>query len=194
MEIHIIKQIFENAHSKSEVARILKYPINGVGLRKVTKLINDHKINIDHFDRHWIKKQNIKYPIIQKICPVCGNPFTTQQGHEKEKKTCSYSCSNTFHRTGENNPNYKDGNGKSPNSSYRRICFKYHKKECVVCGENIIVDVHHYDGDHKNNKPENLIPLCPTHHTYWHSKFRLMIKEKIDGYVKNFVNNMVAIV
>jgi hypothetical protein len=62
----------------------------------------------------------------------------------------------------------------------------YHKKECVVCGENNIVEVHHLDGNSKNNLPKNLIPLCPTHHQYWHSKFKHLVVDKINQYINNF--------
>ena len=185
-----LKKIIENAHNKSDVARALNLPINGKGMRKVSEIIKDY--DTSHFDAYWTHKNNLKYEKIKKICPVCDAEFETQKGHKKEKTTCSYSCSNTFHRSGENNPNYIDGFGN--NAEYRKICFKHHNNKCVVCDEKNVVEVHHYDGDHLNNKPENLVPLCPTHHRYWHSSFRNLIKEKVDKYVKDFINNMVAIV
>lgn len=45
-----------------------------------------------------------------------------------------------------------------------------------------IVEVHHYDGDRNNNELSNLIPLCPTHHRYWHSKHRSEIKDLVDNF------------
>ncbi len=127
---------------------------------------------------------SLRYERIKKICPICENEFETLKGHKKEKITCSYSCSNTFFRSGDNNPNYIDGLGNE--AEYRRICFKHHEKKCVVCSEKNIVEVHHYDGDHDNNEPKNLIPLCPTHHKYWHSRFRILIINIVDNYVKKF--------
>jgi 5-methylcytosine-specific restriction endonuclease McrA len=70
--------------------------------------------------------------------------------------------------------------------NYRTICFKNHKKICVVCGEDKIVTVHHMDEDHQNNDPKNLVPLCPTHHHYWHSKYRELIRTKVEEYINNF--------
>lgn len=46
------------------------------------------------------------------------------------------------------------------------------------------MEAHHYDGNKNNNAPENLVPLCPTHHRYWHSRFRYIIKKRIDEYIK----------
>lgn len=182
-----IEKIIKISHSKSDVARALSLPINGSGLRKVSNLIKDY--DTSHFDMYWKQKNSFKYKPIKKICPVCQNPFETQKGIKKEKTTCSYSCSNTYFRSGVDNPNFKHGLGKTADASYRKICFAHHNKKCVICDENIIVEVHHYDGNHNNNEPKNLIPLCPTHHKYWHSRHRIMIKEKIDTYIKLF-NNM----
>lgn len=60
--------------------------------------------------------------------------------------------------------------------TYRDICFKSKKHECVYCGEKELVDVHHLDEDKTNNVIENLIPLCPTHHRYMHTK---RLKQKV---------------
>ena len=111
-----------------------------------------------------------------RICPVCSVTFTV---YKREKKvTCSYACSNKHFRVGENNGNWKE-------DSYRSTCFLYHKKQCVVCGENNIVEVHHYNENHNDNSPNNLIPLCPTHHKYMHSRY----KEKISSIVEEYINN-----
>jgi len=105
-------------------------------------------------------------------CPVCSTWFYGRG------TTCSKSCSNTFFRSGQNHPNWKQ-------DSYRTTCFQHHEKKCVVCGEQNIVEVHHLDEDKQNNSPENLIPLCPTHHQYWHSNH----KEKVESIVMNYVYN-----
>lgn len=124
-------------------------------------------------------KKKLKYEKITKACPVCGKKFETKKGIKREKVTCSYSCSNTYFRSGEKNPNWK-------NEAYRSTCFLYHEKKCLICGENKIVTVHHYDENRKNNKPENLIPLCPTHHQYVHSRYANEILGEIKVYIRNF--------
>lgn len=104
-------------------------------------------------------------------CKVCGAPVKS-----KGASTCSHSCSNTLYRTGPNHGNWKP-------EQYRSTCFHYHKRVCVVCGEQNIVEVHHHDGNKQNNNPENLIPLCPTHHQYWHSRFRLLVEQQITDFI-----------
>ena len=86
-------------------------------------------------------------------------------------------CNKLF-RTGPDNGNWLGKN-------YRLICFTYHKKSCIICNEANIVAVHHYDLNHENNDPENLIPMCPTHHQYVHSKFNHLVQDKIDEYVNS---------
>jgi hypothetical protein len=55
-----------------------------------------------------------------------------------------------------------------------------------VCGENKIVAVHHLNEDHADNTISNLVPLCPTHHQYMHSKFKDEILDIVMQYVENF--------
>lgn len=112
-----------------------------------------------------------KNPANERTCPVCGDKYT------KKSATCSYSCSNTYFRSGLNN-------GNANPDSYRTICFHYHKKECIVCGENKIVAVHHLNEDHEDNRLENLVPLCPTHHSYVHSKY----KNEIMPFIEQFIS------
>lgn len=117
-----------------------------------------------------------------KVCPVCNKEYiryTRDIG-----TTCSNACANSYFRSGLNNPNANFDN-------YRTICFHYHKKQCVVCAEANIVEVHHLDENNINNAPSNLIPLCPTHHKYWHSGFKYLVEPKILEYIITWKNNRV---
>ena len=117
-----------------------------------------------------------------KICEKCKQPYTVTGRFKtkvvQESRFCSRSCANSV-----------GGNAKSArmidtgDASYRTICFSQHEKRCVICGENKIVAVHHYDGDRTNNDPMNLIPLCPTHHQYVHSQYVDEVMDKINEYV-----------
>lgn len=109
-------------------------------------------------------------PANAKICPVCSGLFYSTG------VTCSCKCANTFFRSGTNHGNWKP-------TSYRTTCFSHHKKQCVVCGEQRIIEVHHFDEDKKNNSPENLVPLCPTHHQYLHSRFKFLVVDRVTEYV-----------
>lgn len=118
-------------------------------------------------------KNHIKRCSQRKSCPVCGK-LIEGRGH-----TCSKSCANKLFRSKQNHPNWKE-------ESYRSTCFLHHKKECILCGEKNIVEVHHLDGNKKNNHPTNLIPLCPTHHKYWHSRFKSLIQDRVIEYAETF--------
>jgi 5-methylcytosine-specific restriction endonuclease McrA len=114
-----------------------------------------------------------------KICPICGHKFKSRK---KLQITCSHSCSNTYFRSGPNNGNWKE-------DAYRTTCFLHHDKKCLICKEKNIVEVHHIDRNKSNNSSTNLIPLCPTHHRYCHSKYKEIIEKKIDKYLKRFVKD-----
>lgn len=174
-----MQNVFNNLDSLSDACRYFKFPVNTNGINKVKSIITEHNVDITHFTR---KKNKRIYERTIKICPVCNKEFETILNHSHEKTTCSHSCSNTFFRTGTNNPNWRE-------DSYRSTCFKSHKKECVICGENKIVAVHHYDENRKNNSIENLIPLCPTHHQYVHSRYKEEVMDKINKYRNQFITN-----
>jgi len=63
---------------------------------------------------------------------------------------------------------------KTKNYNYRKYhnvsieLYKEKTKECVLCGFNKIVDLHHLDKNLKNNNPSNLIGLCPNHYKTLH--------------------------
>ena len=180
-----IEEIVKECFSISDLCRKLKLPTGGSGYTKAKKIISECNLDISHFDGG--RKNRFKYELIYKDCPVCGRNFKTQKrGNRLEKTTCSHSCSNTYFRSGDKNGNWKE-------SSYRTTCFLIHKKECVICGEDKLVEVHHMDENNKNNEIENLIPLCPTHHQYWHSRYRNEIEEKVNSYIKKFKLGLIYI-
>ena len=174
------KQIINECVSKNQICKKLNIPNNKGGYKKIDKLLEKFGLEFTSTYRY---EHLIKYETINKICPVCDNEFTTKKGSRDEKTTCSHSCSNTFFRSGDKNPNWKF-------DVYRTTCFLHHEHKCVVCEERLLLDVHHFDGDRNNNNPENLIPLCATHHRYWHSKYKHLIKDIVLNYVENFKRNM----
>jgi len=115
-------------------------------------------------------------PCNVRFCPLCGDYIKDY----KHNKTCSHKCGNNL---------VKSQLKKDEDlADYTVICFRHHKRKCIICGEDLAVAVHHYDRNHKNNKPENLVPICPTHHLYCHSKHYYIIKECVDEYVLNFIS------
>jgi hypothetical protein len=135
---------------------------NKIDCPKCKKAFGSNNIN-----KHIPKCEGIKK------CPICEKEYVGNT------KTCSYSCSNKMFRSGEDNGNWKQ-------DAYQSTCFLYHKKECVVCGENKIVEVHHMNENHNDNSPANLVPLCPTHHQYFHSRYRNEVEYIIQEYLEKW--------
>lgn len=131
---------------------------------------------LDEYSLGQIKKHESSCylnPTNIRKCPVCSTPI------KGSGTTCSHACSNTYFRSGKNNGQWKE-------DVYRTTCFLHHDKQCVVCEESNIVAVHHFDENHQNNEPSNLIPLCPTHHQYMHSGFKHLIESQIEKYIENW--------
>jgi hypothetical protein len=113
-------------------------------------------------------------------CANCGEPITRTLSALKRSASgdafCSRSCSNSVnnsrHKSGTNHPNYNVGSG-----SYRKKMLSTEVIMCVVCGYDIVecLEVHHQDGNRKNNEDDNLVWLCPTHHTEVHKGLRHLI-------------------
>lgn len=116
--------------------------------------------------------------------------FETYKSY-RNSETCSHSCSNKHKRVKTN----RAKKNKLPH--YKEICFKTHGKKCWVCGEKKIVSVHHVNHKHYDDSPENLAPLCPTHHQYLHSRYKNeilpIVKEYIDRYMQTInIDNRAA--
>lgn len=116
-----------------------------------------------------------------KPCPVCNVSFISKS------TTCSYACSNKYFRHSDTGgARYKTDIQLIEDDRYRELCFRHHQKKCIICDESNIVAVHHLNEDHNDHRPENLIPLCPTHHQYCHSNFKHLIDSKIKEYILNW--------
>lgn len=138
------------------------------------------KINVKNRRLSNTKKKFGELIDFNLTCSKCGKIYIVKDREKKfdisnHKKCCSRKCA--AHYGGKAKV---EKYGRSDH--YTRICFSYHKKECIICGERKIVAVHHYDKDHSNISRDNLIPLCPTHHQYMHSRHRKEIEEKINTF------------
>ena len=125
-----------------------------------------------------------KNPKNIKTCPVCNKQ------HNKNKIVCSEKCSKLYYNLDEV---YLLDSELEDREKYRDICFRFHKKQCIICDECNIVAVHHMNEDHSDNRAENLVPLCPTHHMYMHSKYKELIIERVEEYLILFLEGQVSV-
>ena len=122
-------------------------------------------------------------------CDICGVEFFVNERellfNPNKVRHCSRNCANS--KGGTIRSLTRELNNEM---LYRTKAFKYHKKECIICGEQNIVAVHHFNGNHTDNSIDNLIPLCPTHHQYMHSNFKYIIEHKVILYQEIVKNNL----
>ncbi len=176
------KQVIAESYNLTSVGeKIWGYYNTRVG-KTIKAFIKENDIDTSHFD---MQKLNRRWKVIEKECPVCHKMFETRERHPREKTVCSHACSNTYFRSGENHGNWNGGLGLR--NYYQNVCFRYHKKKCIICDEDKIVAVHHFDANNKNHEPDNLIPLCPTHHIYYHSRFKDLVEQKIIDYRNKWI-------
>jgi len=150
--------IADNYYSASDyLIRALKVQASGQYTRILTS-------KMSYFDITWLKKP-LKYPIIERSCPVCSIVFKTPNGGSEERTTCGRSCSNTYFRSGKNNPNYIDGATK-----YRTKAFSLLPNKCNRCSidDMDVLIVHHKDRNRKNSDISNLEILCANCHMKEH--------------------------
>lgn len=154
----------KNCYSVTEVLKKAGYEskTNGRLIKEAREFLISKGLDISHFTGNGSKPAKI----IQKICPVCRKEFKLKWSLKAEKQvTCSYSCSNTFFRSGINNPNYKSG------SNYRQVALNTLGKKCANCGysaDEDALEVHHIDKNRDNNNITNLIVLCSNCHSILH--------------------------
>ena len=69
--------------SRSDICRKFGWCIGGCSFKKINLIINKYNIDTSHFitNKSYLL---IKYPKIQKICPICNKLFETKKGHPKE--------------------------------------------------------------------------------------------------------------
>lgn len=119
-------------------------------------------------------------------CSTCGNNHMVVEREKQFPKQdayyCSRSCANSVGGKKKAEIYHPDDV-----AHYTTVAWRYHEKKCVVCGEDKVVAVHHYNENHDDNTPSNLVPLCPTHHVYIHSNHKELISDVVDEYVNNFI-------
>lgn len=111
---------------------------------------------------------------IEVKCRQCGKAFFVKPFRVTTAKFCSKACffAHRFGRplpqsdkdiSGAKNPNYR---GTSNQTTARLLAFAHFARRCMICGFDIVVDVHHIHPRRHNgtNALANLAVLCPNHH------------------------------
>ena len=86
-----MKEDILKSKNKSDVCRLINVPINGVGMKKVEKLLEEYGISLDIFNK---KKMYNKNP---KLCKECKKEIPY---NKKGNDFCNSSCSATYTNKG----------------------------------------------------------------------------------------------
>lgn len=112
------------------------------------------------------RKNRIKF-----ICPICGKE--TDRVESRKSKSGLFFCSRECKEIAQSIQSGSEYDLIRPNhyntgiDSYREKALNNYELKCEICGYKEclpILEVHHIDGNRKNNDLENLIVLCPNHH------------------------------
>lgn len=110
-----------------------------------------------------------------KYCKNCGKELTSEQRHNIY---CSILCQHDFEYK-QYIQNWKDGKESGLSGEYqlskniKKYLLEKANNKCELCGwgeinpytNKIPLEIHHKDGNHINNKEENLQVLCPNCHS-----------------------------
>jgi hypothetical protein len=150
----VLFEYVDRSLSTAQVLNKLGYAKKGQYISIVKTFLCKNEIDISHFTINGIPP--LKFD--SRICPCCGNSFSTELRASNKQVTCSRACSNTYFRT-------RDGA-----TTYRDRALKHYGCICASCGfSNILaLEVHHIDKNRDNNSIENLKVLCANCHTLTH--------------------------
>lgn len=155
--------------SYEEIGR--RYECSGANIKKVAK-----KLGIEIVSRRKINSCETfgKDSGVKRFCLNCGEDIS----HKYANIYCDHTCQFEYAQK-QYIQNWKDGKesgvkGDSDISSYvRKYLFDKYDNKCQKCNWNEInpfsgyipLNIHHIDGDAKNNSEENLELLCPNCHS-----------------------------
>lgn len=100
-----------------------------------------------------------------KFCEHCGRQLTRKRyngiledlGVFTCRKYCDQQCAGLAQR--KDDPTV---------DAYRKRVYKHKKDHCQECRATENLQIHHIDGNPKNNRLSNLMTLCGSCHTKWH--------------------------
>ena len=170
-EKETLEKLIKEGVSHERIGR--QYEVSGNAVKKAAK-----KLGIELEQRREISpNEHFNKGVKQvHICTNCGKEF------EHTKSSTNKFCSSKCHAEYKNKQyieRWKNGeeNGMCGEYGLSKVIRHYlldkHNYKCEKCGwgetnsftNTIPLEIHHIDGDYRNNKEENLQVLCPNCHS-----------------------------
>jgi thymidylate synthase ThyX len=135
-----------------------------------------------HTIRAWVRKHGIKVPrkeISRRSIAKHGvfgkgeTKETNPKLAERASKVKAALSGKPAYARGSNHHAYK-GENITNNAGHWRGRKAIEKRSCSICDGQEKLEVHHKDGDPKNNDPSNLVVVCQKHHQMYHGKHVLL--------------------
>lgn len=142
MNLIEIKEAVEKSISLASVCRYLGWQEKGSNFNRIKKYIKEYNLDISHFKRRYWDTS-----VYGKVTPL----------EELLVENSTYQSTKLKKRLLKENVK------------------EYRCEHCGLTdwlGENINLELHHLNGNHYDNRLENLKLLCPNCHTLYHSKLR----------------------
>jgi len=145
-----------------------------------------------------------KSQILKTICNHCKKEITKTKSQQRNSKTGLFFCNNLCkNRYLAKNKRWKiSGDNILHHRSRQDILLKKTNYTCQKCGYNEdkrMLDIHHYDHNHKNNKYENLRVLCVWCHIKHHrlkKEYNLPViisSDEMEKEIKLYINEKIKI-
>lgn len=91
-----------------------------------------------------------------------------------------------FGKRGSQAPSYVDGRNSFKGETYKRILLASGaEKKCVCCGKTKGLQIHHVNGNHKDNRLSNLVWICTKCHN---TKAHTYLRDKRGRFVGSVLN------
>lgn len=148
---------------------IVKCSYCGAGLKRKPGYVKKQK----HFFCDRGCQSSFRSKKVVAPCARCGNPVERRRSEIKKSASgnvfCSKSCASSYNnskfRIGKNHPNFINGEWCYRGIALREYGGTCQNKDCELTAAGIdipikMLDVHHKDGDRKNNEVYNLEVLC----------------------------------
>jgi len=116
------------------------------------------------------------------VCANCGKLFSKPRHKESKHKFCSRECYNEFrikHDWYRKMRYSKVKNIGTSDNFLRKYLKPLLPKHCEVCGTTEKLEIHHKDGNRRNNKLSNLMVVCRSCHRRIDNRIRNIPKEKM---------------